>query len=403
MADHLNESAVNELAVFSAQLARMEKDLLQLRESRRRRLTIPAIFGRSGDENFISDYLAYILDPERNGIGTEPLQALLGLALEDISEIDFGQVAITREYAFQKRPEKGRIDFLIELGQDGENGVIAIENKIYSPEGEHQTGAYVEGVQGDYPGRAHYLLFLTPNGYPPKAKEFIPVSYADLASELRKIQFPVLTDIHKTVIWEDFIEHLEEYIVMANENLELSGRARLYLDHHAMIETLTKAYQDDAQKVFDAVTGRIMEHFGDGWHYHFLGRNGFQEINRESWKIGNYYVFYQYFFSRETLLTADTFGFMLGVWPKNTESRRFYEWLKSTRVELKELCQQGDIEYAPERVKGSGGYVIANKDYPSLLDPQDLSGFHLQFLKALDEFSRFTPIIDEAIQQYGKQ
>ena len=35
--------------------------------------TIPRIFNRTYDENFISDFLAYILDPLQNGVGLEPL------------------------------------------------------------------------------------------------------------------------------------------------------------------------------------------------------------------------------------------------------------------------------------------------------------------------------------------
>ncbi len=42
--------------------------------------TIPFIFGRTYDENFISTYLAHVLDPAYNGIGPEPLQRLLALA-----------------------------------------------------------------------------------------------------------------------------------------------------------------------------------------------------------------------------------------------------------------------------------------------------------------------------------
>ena len=118
------------------------------------------------------------------------------------------------------------------MGENGENGVIGIENKIYASEGYNQTTSYVKGLQCDYEDRELYLIFLTPAGTLAISPEFKAVSYEDLVRGLRGIQYPVLEDIHKTIIWEDFLYHLEEYIVMSNLNLKLSEKTRLFLDHH---------------------------------------------------------------------------------------------------------------------------------------------------------------------------
>jgi hypothetical protein len=385
---------------LSERLASLEVQYSQFPESKKQRLTIPAIFGRSGDENFISDYLAYILDPERNGIGIEPLQALLALAYDDTTEIELDQITIKREYTFRNDPGYGRIDFIIELGENGVDGVIGIENKIYSSEGDNQTRSYLNGIRKDYRKCKHYLIFLTPEGRLPSSEEFRPVSYAELWRTLRELQYPVLIDIHKTVIWEDFLCHLEEYIVMNNGKLQLSEKTMLYIDHHQMLEDITLAYEDDAKRVYNLVTGRIQNFFQGDWKFNFQGRNSFQEIRRISWQFDKFYIFYQFFFSRNSLLSKDKFSLMLGVYPKNADSRNFVDWITENKPEIKELCSNLGMLAYPPKVEGTGAYILAFKDYKLTIDRQNVSTLDLQFIQAMEEFNRFTPFIDDAIQTY---
>lgn len=362
-----------------------------------KRETIPSIFHRSWDENFISDYLAYILDPEKNGIGVEPLQSLLALAYEDIDDIDISQVNIIREYTFRKNPNFGRIDFVIELGDGVGAGIIGIENKIFSSEGENQTKSYVSGLQSDYPSQTRYMIFLTPTGILPIAKEFKQVSYANLLIEFRKIQYPVLKDIQKTVIWEDFLNHLEEYIVMSNGKLELSGKTQLYLEHQDMMSDINASFKDDSQKVYDYVTSSIKIKFGPGWYCNFQGRNEFQEILRESWRFTKYYYFFQYFFSKENILLRNKIGFILGVYPKNDESHNIFDEIKANHAEILPICDRYQITPFPKKVEGTGSLVIAFKEYPIVIDPKDLTGIDTSFLIAIEEFSQFIPTIDSII------
>lgn len=46
--------------------------------------TIPSVFNKTYDENFLSDYIVYILDPLQNGVGLEPLIRVI----EEYSEKD---------------------------------------------------------------------------------------------------------------------------------------------------------------------------------------------------------------------------------------------------------------------------------------------------------------------------
>ena len=76
--------------------------------------TIPSIFKRSYDENFISDYLAHILNPIDSGLGFSPIQSLLRFASNPfcLTENDVIGIQVFREYQLS---DESRIDILIVL------------------------------------------------------------------------------------------------------------------------------------------------------------------------------------------------------------------------------------------------------------------------------------------------
>jgi hypothetical protein len=396
----LQASPDGELSALEERLAAIVKQAGQIKD-RKGRETIPVIFGREYEENFLSNYLAYILDPKRNGVGVEPLQALLALAYEDLADIDPEHVVIIREFTFDDT-SLGRIDFLIKLGHDGENGVIGIENKLYSPEGDNQTTAYAQGLAQEFPGRDRYQIFLSPSGRLPVSNEFRPISYKSLLQALREIRYPVLKDIHKCVIWEDFLAHLEEYIVMSDGKLELSGRTHLYMQNRQTLDSLRSAFESDANKVYGFVTEAIRNSLGEGWHFTFQGRNSYQEINRISWawNFEKYYVYYQYRFSQDNILTLDQFPFMFGAYP-GKHAGSFIEWLKTNYPQIPEICKaHGMNAYSKEPGEGNSA-LIAYKTYP--LDREDITQLAPQFVYAAEEFNAaFTLLMDEAVQAYRK-
>jgi hypothetical protein len=394
-----NEQA--ELALITDKVAEIKQRCDQLPKSRPRRLTIPAIFWRAGDEDFISDYLAYILDPERNGIGNQPLEVLLTLAYGEEAEFELEQVNIQREYTFDD-PSRGRIDFMIRLGKEGESGVIGIENKIYSPESDNQTTAYAQGMKEDFEGKKHFLILLTPDGRSPASREFKPVSYMRLVEELRAIRYPLLNDIHKSVIWEDFLAHLEEYIVMDKGKLELSPRARLYLENHETLEELKRAYLVDAGKVFDFVTAGIRNYLGAGWLIDFQRRNSQQYYYRESWKMGKVFSFYQYNFSQDNLLVREKIPYFLGVYCVNYGKRdHFFNWFRDAYPQIPGLCSERGIEAYPTTGEGADtNRLIARKEI--LPVKNDFVALAHQLVQVAEDFSVFTPMMEEAVQTYKK-
>lgn len=174
--------------------------------------TIAHIFRHDYKENFISDWLAYLINPEFTD-STQPLAALLKLALENEPE-DISDVSVCREYIFK---DNRRIDFYIETS----NYVIGIENKIWSDLQPNQLADYEKQLSTNVPlnGRELVLILLCPqsNNYcmDPNLKlgSFKVITYEELVGEFKQIRFKLFENLRATILMEDFILHTEEYIM----------------------------------------------------------------------------------------------------------------------------------------------------------------------------------------------
>jgi len=266
----------------------------------KRPLTIPAIFGKSYDENFINDYLAYILNPEKNGIGSAPLLRLIKFVAEDVEVNDFESVEIIREHPLG---ESGRIDLLILI--DG-NYAVGIENKTLSSEGYNQTQKYVKALERQLEDYELFYIFLTPDGRKASSSKFQPVSYKQLLDILKNVQFDWKKDIRKSLIWDDFLLHLEFYIAMGQDNLQLSEKAKLYVNHHEMIEDIRRAYEQDARNIFEYIFTKIKYSLGGGeWLFDFKDSRFYQQIWKESWRRNGLWVHYEFWYGLNFLTGTD--------------------------------------------------------------------------------------------------
>lgn len=180
--------------------------------------TFAHIFRKENNENFISNWLAFLLDPFLVD-SFEPLQCLLSLAGFDNLDIsNYEKINIEREYTF----ENGRrIDFLIELDK---SVIIAIENKIWSGLQDNQLEDYSKSLNEDkFKNYTKYCIFLFPNNNPncnniskSKLSSFKPVTYENLISELKNIKIDFTKNLRAAILMQDFITHMEEYIMNNN-------------------------------------------------------------------------------------------------------------------------------------------------------------------------------------------
>ena len=354
-----------------------------------RPLTIPAIFGKSYDENFISDYLAYIIHPEKNGIGPTPLLNLIRSIDDSIDLSSFESVEIFREYSLG---EYGRIDLLILI--DG-SYLIGIENKTISLEGNKQTQRYVRALEREFEDYERYYAFLTPDGRKASSNKFLPISYEQLLNAFRNVRYDWAKDIRKSVIWNDFLLHLEFYIAMGQNSLQLSKKAKLYLDHHEIIEDIRRAYDQDARAIFEYVVSQIRQTMGDTeWVFDFKDTKFYQQIWKEAWKSKGLWVHYEFWYQLN-FLTGTTFKYFVDVEGKRSAKDRFLELFETEyQHTLKSEYVQKNIIYSPSHRR----IAIDWKDYKF---ETDLAKIKEPFVLAVNEFSFLTEVIDRILHGIG--
>jgi hypothetical protein len=381
-------------AIDQALLKKYSRDLIQLQKvynlikpEQKKTLTIPSIFRKSYDENFISDYLAYILDPARNGIGSEPLINLLQRVGVDTSFLEFEFVDIQREYVLSSG---GRIDFLIKIDQ---KVVIGIENKIYASEGNHQTVSYATAIKKEFSEFERVLIFLTRVGVAARSSKFTSLSYHDLLEILEQTEVRLRDDFRTYFFWQDFIIHLEDYILMKKSDFELSEKSKLYFNHFTMLRDLEKSFKQDMQEYFDylaAITVDVLG--GKGWQAIFRPSRTYQQIYKESWDTQGLWIHFEYRFS-EKVLMMEKFTLMIDVERKqNKEFLDFYR--EKMYPDVKSEYDALGIEHTP----GKRRIALAYKEY--LLEP-DSDLIDNQIINALKEFSFLIDVVDKALKEFA--
>jgi hypothetical protein len=376
------------IELYRERLSKLEARYRALPPGKRRALTVPAVFDRSYDENFISDYLAYVLDPSRNGIGVEPLRALLEKSGFDASTLDFSKVEINREQALSSG---GRIDLCIIID---DSFVLGIENKVLSAEGAGQTPAYARAMAVDFPGCGHHFVFLTPEGRKASSRRFVPMSYSSLVEALQAVPVRLGNDLRSYFYWEDFIVHVEEYIIMDGGQFELSEKAKLYLEHYSMINDLIGAYQDDMRGMFALLGSTVQGALGGGgWIVSFKPGRLYQQAYREAWDRPELWIHLEYAFPNDVLL-SDWFALMIDVERKGRQ--RFTELFRQRYERARTDYEKAGIDYCPDNRR----IAVAWKKYSLQIDMADLESIGSQLISALEEFAFLPALVDEALKEY---
>lgn len=360
--------------------------------------TIPAIFDKSFDENFISDYLAYVLDPDRNGIGFLPLLKILGVRKQyqglgiEFGK-DIGRVEVTREYTFQNGV---RIDLLIKLG---EVIVVGIENKISSGETGKQTITYASSVKREFPDYDILLFYLTPQGARPASREFQPISYANVLDLLSTVNLKGVNDLRKLVIYQDLLNHIREYI-MIKKGITITEKTKLYIEHSEMIEDLWESVKKDSSSYFDLITHVIRNYFtADIWNIEFREARSFQQVVKENWVPKDIWIHFEFSFSAEDLFFIDSIRFMVDVEGKRKDV--FLDSFDRDYPGIKEMYKGRDILYRPSHRRNAIGFKefkLPKRIF--MMKPAEIESF---FIKMSEEFSFLIEPIDKVLAKIGKK
>ncbi|MFW6008932.1 MAG: PD-(D/E)XK nuclease family protein [archaeon] len=366
------------------------KSIINYLPNQTRKTTIPMIFNSQLDENFISDYLAYILNPKLNGLVNKPLEGLLNY-FKEFNSLEFyeefeDKVEVIREYTFKSNR---RIDLLIFIGR---GLVIGIENKIKADEHDEQTKSYAKSIEEEFPDRENLLIFLTVQKIRPASKKFQILTYWDLIHILNKIKYDFTNNIRKSIFFDDFKLHLEEFI-MKKGSLELSDRTNLYLENLTMINELEESFEEDSMRVFNYITSYIKNHYSESdWKFDFSANRGYQQIYKDEWKRKNLYIHFEFHKTSEQLIKDNKLFFMVDI--EKSNKNKFLNLFEKRYSKNKNKFDDLSIRNCPS----SRSHAIGYKRYDySIKNIEDV------FTQAIKEFNFLINLIDETLAEYEEK
>jgi hypothetical protein len=370
---------------YRARLAALVAQYARAKPAPPKPLTIPRIFNQAYGENFISDYLAYVLDPGKNGIGEAPLARFLSLCGIDSTDLPLAEVTIHREYPL----DDGRIDLLLEWE---DTLVLGIENKILSVEGRQQTASYARVIRRLCGETPYHLIYLTRGGQRAGSRKFRPLSYAQLAQALREVQLPAETTTRRRVLWEDFLEHLEVYIVSLPDRFEFSEKAQLYLSHLDMIHDLTTSFDQEWRDAITYIERRLSPRLDGGpWNTKFSPANPWQFVFKAPWESSALWVYYMYLIKPADLRpTGQKIRFVAQA--DRAQREDFVKQFDRRKPGLDDLYKKRGIEYCPPHRR----YAMARKEYDI---PPDINDIVPVMLSAWAEFRFLETEIDQVLAE----
>lgn len=348
--------------------------------------TIFTILNKKFDENGLSDYLAYLLHPIRNGIGFAPLQALceyIGVNWKQEYELK-NQVVIEREFVLNNNR---RIDLLILLGDDL---LIGIEHKVFTGEHGGQTKDYEAQLLLMYPNLEHKYILLAPKKLKPLSTSFQPMEYKELLNILKSVNLNPMLDIRKAVLFYEFITHLEEFFV-SNNQFSLSDKTKLYLDHANMINDLRKSMKKDYENLFQFIEQNLQQQFNnfeEGWVFDFKSSRGYQQIYKPHWKKKDLWLHLELAITEESLISREV-TFMLDI-----EGNKRNDFRRNKEENLKQSLQ---TTFDNNKIVHTlSGRSFAHKKYalltPDILEDQAKLADELQ--RIFEDFKPFINAVD---------
>jgi hypothetical protein len=357
--------------------------------------TIPGIFNKTYDENFLSDYLAYILNPFENGIGMAPLNKLLELSKtgeitpleESLSPKD---ISLEREYTFR---DQKRIDLLINVKDEF---IITIENKILSIEGNEQTKNYTNALNIEFPEHSHICFFLSPSfNSKPLSDGFLPLSYMELYEMLKPlVKHPFRSD-RKRILFMEFVLHVKEYI-MTSSSLDLSEKSKLYLKHKDVIDDLLTSFRNNTKDHFNYISEIIKNVFPEDkseWIFDFNPDRTYQKVFKSNWPNNRELnIHFEFELPERSIFLDKHISFML-----DTEGKRKAEFRKEFKKNfglMENQFEKNNIHYL------KNGRSIAWKNYEISMDRDNPDSEYLNklFRRMFDDFSFLIHSVDEVLK-----
>lgn len=353
---------------------------------------ITIIGGKFHDENAISDYLAYILDPQLNGVGHQPLKRFLEVINSSVSLAETDNVNIEREFTL---PNNRRIDFLITINEET---IIAIEHKVFSEEHGDQTWDYEHELKKCFPDYMDDItyIFLTPTGKKPLNPAFTSISYRQLVTALKKVNVNFTQNIRKAVLFHEMIFHLEGYF-LDDKKIALSNKTSLYLEHQEMIQDLRNQFDKDYDKIFQYIESIIKNyfshHFTGDWAFDFRKRRSYHQIYKPHWKTKELDIHFELLLNHDSLIDGKI-SFLLDIeGSQKADFKAAHE--KRLKKQVKSIMSKHNILY--RQGKRADTFAIKSYHLLRLEYLKDETIFKSHLTNMVEEFIGFTDAIDQEV------
>ena len=218
-----------------------------------------------GDEEFQSNLLAWLLDPQRgHGIADYFLSSFLRQtdAPSHMLEADWSAAEVHREWVNLVDGQWGYLDILV-LNETG-SALCAIENKVFSSEHSEQLTRYRRALAERYPDFTRHHVFLTPGGIDAHLEEerrfWVPAAYATVLDIVQQV-----VDDKCNLADENVRAFLRQYATTLRRNIvpdtSIAQRARqIYLQHREVMDIIIENQVDwvveAKQMLKEAVAGQ---------------------------------------------------------------------------------------------------------------------------------------------------
>jgi len=250
--DELNLKSLDDL---------LRDPLFEELESGANRFNIFEALGAVRQELRHSDFLAFLLDPQRpHRLGDLFAKRLLQSAIrnKDNSAIPFNSVEldIWSLGELEVRREWQNIDIL--LRDERHQLLVPIENKVDTEEHSDQLRRYWDAVSSSEPMSWKKIgLYITPGGDPPSSTNYLSVDYAQISDVLEgvlKTRGSLLDDEVRTLI-QHYIQMLGRHIMNDSEVASLCQQ--IYRKHKQALDLIYE-HLPDRQAMIQALLAELI-------------------------------------------------------------------------------------------------------------------------------------------------
>lgn len=244
------------------------------------------------NENLISNWLFFLLNPDTNGVGNKCVNALVKAL--DINNLDFDK----QDYQYGEREEstdnKKRPDIILKYSKYW----IIIENKINSHENGNQTIEYYNDAINKKKDENIIFVYLKPsfNDSVPQSDKFKTLTYDKLLNEFKKIviedysdneqyKYFYLTEFIKTInsLTDDEID--ENYEKFKIENTKMIDNLCRYLNKELNGEFDISPQLKWGCIIISKKNWKNIKYQGGGIHYEIWSKTGLKVLGKKSDEI----------------------------------------------------------------------------------------------------------------------